>query len=313
MIPADVQAVLGLLPTPVGGIAQLGGPGRPWSVRYGANHAVLRRNDPGRFRDFGQSEEVALASIAWLHDLLRDLARAGFVAPAPVSDLRGQSIAVVDGAIWELLTHVPGQPMGWTDDELHAAGALLARFHHTSLALPPRPQRPGSHPLSECRPTHPAARAVRAAFERELQEIERHPDPVGVIHGDATQSNVVIDDGGDYRLVDFAIAYQDALLADVGSALWRNGRTSPDAVTYDPMRVARFVAGYASVRPLAPEDGPAIAVYMKGRGLQLQQRLELRRGTDPTVLDRLLAIEAQQDDLSRAIADAIERSQGHHR
>lgn len=313
MTITELQAVLDLLPTPPSEVAQLGGPGRPWSVRYGGTQAVLRRNDPSRFRDFGQSEEVALASIAWLHDLLRDLAQAGFVAPAPISDLRGQSVAMVDGAIWELLTHVPGRPMGWTDDEMHAAGALLARFHRVSLALPPRPQRPGSHPLSECRPAHPAARAVRVRFERELEDISHAATPHGVVHGDATQSNVVIDDGGSYRLVDLAIAYQDALLADVGSALWRNGRTTPDAVTYEPERAARFVAGYASVMPLAPEDGYAIAVYMKGRGLQLQQRLELRRGTDATVIQRLLAIEAQLDDLSSAFADSIVQSGGRQR
>lgn len=54
-----------------------------------------------------------------------------------------------------------------------------------------------------------------------------------MIHGDATQSNVVIDDDGTFRLVDFAIAYEDALLADVASALWRNGRSGPNAVSYD--------------------------------------------------------------------------------
>ena len=54
MTPTDLRAVLELLPAPVSEIQQLGGPGRPWSVRYGARRAVLRRNDPGRFRDFGQ-------------------------------------------------------------------------------------------------------------------------------------------------------------------------------------------------------------------------------------------------------------------
>ncbi len=274
-------------------------------MRYGARHAVLRRNDPGRFRSFGQSNEVALASITWLHDFLGDLGAGGFVAPAPISDLRGRSVSVVDGAIWELLSHVPGRPMTWTDEGVHAAGALLATFHQSSLALPRRPQRPGAHPLAECRPSHPAARPVRIAFERELEDVGHCRAPRAVIHGDATQSNVVID-GGTFRLVDFALAYDEALLADVGSALWRNGRSSPDALTYDPARAARFVRGYASVRPIAPEAGSAIVAYMKGRGLQLQRRLELRQGTDETVIQRLLAIQARQDELGRAVAGAID-------
>jgi len=157
--------------------------------------------------------------------------------------------------------------------------------------LPPGPQRQGPHPLAECRPSHPAARPVQIAFERELEDNGHHLAPRAVIHGDATQSNVVIDDRGTFRLVNFALAYDEALLADVGSALWRNARSSPDALTYDPARAARFV-GYAWVRPIAPVAGRAIVVYMKGRGLQLQRRLELRQGTDETVIQRLLATQA---------------------
>jgi hypothetical protein len=55
MTPTELQALLDLLPTPASEVAQLGGPGQPWSVRYGATRAVLRRNDPGRFRASGQS------------------------------------------------------------------------------------------------------------------------------------------------------------------------------------------------------------------------------------------------------------------
>jgi Ser/Thr protein kinase RdoA (MazF antagonist) len=149
---------------------------------------------------------------------------------------------------------------------------------------------------------------VRVAFERELQNIEHDSAPRGVIHCDATQSNVVIDDRGAYHLVDFAIAYNDALLADVGSALWRNGRGSPDGVTYDPARAATFVHGYATVRSLLPEAGRAIVVYMNGRGLQLQSRLELRRGTDETIIRRLLSIAAQQAELETAITVALNGS-----
>lgn len=47
-------------------------------------------------------------------------------------------------------------------------------------------------------------------------------------------------------------------------------------------------------------------VYMKGRGMQLQKRLELRQGTDETVIQRLLAIHGQQDELGQAIAEAID-------
>jgi Ser/Thr protein kinase RdoA (MazF antagonist) len=246
------------------------------------------------------SPELARDSIDWLHEFLRDLAAAGFVAPAPVAELRGESVVVVDGVVWELLSFVPGEPMGWSDAEIYEAGRTLARFHECSAAVPRRPQRPGSLRLDESRPTHPDAQQIRAHVLRELLEIDAESAPRGVIHGDATQSNVVIEKRGPFHLVDFALAYEDALLADVGSALWRNGRTDPDAVRYEPARVTRFVRGYAAIRPLPTVSARAIVAYMQGRGLQLQHRLELRRGSDPTVMQRLLSIHAQQNELREA-------------
>ena len=281
---------------------QLGGAGRPWWIRYGANEAVLRWNDFARWRAFGFSDDEAIASIDWLHALLEDIASTGFVAPRPVHDLDGRSRAIVDRGIWELLSPVPGHPMGWSDDEILAAGSLLARFHEVSVRLPARPQRPGAQPFVACEPAHRDARAVRAAFEREITALEPAHAIPGVIHGDATQSNVVVGDDGSFYLVDFALAYEEHLYGDIGSALWRNGRSSPDAVTYDPDRAARFVRGYHLVRPLAPGAASAIVTFMKGRGLQLQHRLELRTGRDDTVMQRLMAIDAE----GARIADAIE-------
>jgi len=40
---------------------------------------------------------------------------------------------------------------------------------------------------------------------------------------------------------------------------------------------------------------------------------KLRRGTDATVIQRLLAIDAQQDELSRAIAKALDGPLGRQR
>lgn len=304
-VPNELTSVVALLPWTPDELRQLGGPGRPGFVRYGSREAVLRCNESARFRAFHFSPELALASIRWLHEFLGDLAIGGFTAPAPVSDLGGQSIAVVDGTIWELLSFVPGGPMGWTDAEFREAGGLLARFHNASLATPPRSQRPGSLTVELSHPMAVEARELRSRFEAELADIDDEPARRGVVHGDATQSNVVVADGRAFHLVDYALAYQEVLLFDVGSALWRNGRSSPDAITYDPRRVANFVSGYAEVRALTPDASHAVVVYMKGRGLQLQHRLELRGGRDDTVMQRLQSIDRQQIQLERAISEAL--------
>ncbi len=304
-IPNELRAAVALLPCAPGELHPLAGPGRPWFVRYGSREAVLRCNEPARFRAFHFSPDLALASIRWLHEFLADLAIGGFTAPAPVSDLGGQSIAVVDGTIWELLSFVPGRPMGWTDSEIREAGGLLAGFHNASVAAPPRAQRPGSLTVEHSDPMAVEARELRLRFETELADVDHETARRGVVHGDATQSNVVVAEGPAFHLVDYALAYQEVLLFDVGSALWRNGRSSPDAITYDARRVATFVSGYAEVRALMPDAGHAVVVYMKGRGLQLQHRLELRGGRDDTVIQRLQSIDRQQIQLERAISEAL--------
>lgn len=303
--PNELSSVVALLPAAASELRQVAGPGRPWFVRYGSREAILRRNDPTRFRAFQFPPERALASIGWLHEFLRDLATSGFIAPEPIGDLGGKSIAMVDGAIWELLSYVPGRPMDWSDVEMYEAGRLLARFHESSIAVPSRSQRPGSLPVETCRPTHSEARKLTAQLENELADIGHQSAARAVVHGDATQSNVVVSDARTFHLIDFALAYQEALLFDLGSALWRNGRSGPDTVTYEPTRIGTFVRGYDAVRRLAPAESRAVVVYMKGRGIQLQHRLELRQGSDETVMQRLLSIHAQQQEIEEAINQVL--------
>lgn len=297
-----MRDVLDLLPEPVDDVGQLGGPHRPWLVRYGGRAAILRANELERLERLGFSPDLAMSSIEWLHAFLRDLSRAPFTAPAPVDDLRGKSIANSSAVIWELLTFVPGRPMGWLDHQMRSAGALLARFHEASLRTGPRPQRPGALPIEACLPADPRAAAARLQVHAELAGIRLGDS--GVVHGDATQANVVIEDD-DYRLVDFALAYRESLVFDIGSALWRNGRTDANSAAYNAQRVALFVAGYHEARRLGADDAQRIVTCMMARGLQLQQRLELRGGADGTVMLRLMAVERQQAELSAAIAGVI--------
>jgi hypothetical protein len=121
-IPVELRSIVDLLPAPVIEVRLMARVGQPWFVRYGSERTVLRWNDPKRF----PHSDLAMESIAWLHTFLRDLARSGFRAPAPVPHLRGESVAIIDGAIWELLTFVPGRSIGWADND-----GLLAAHRRT--------------------------------------------------------------------------------------------------------------------------------------------------------------------------------------
>jgi hypothetical protein len=311
-VEAELRKVVSLLPS-AARLEQLSGPSgvprpavfgtenkwRPWKVEYSGRTAVLRRTDPVRFRMSGLDAEGALANVMWLHGVLRDLAASGFRAPAPIADLEGRSVAFLDGAAWELFTFVPGEPIGRSNAEIEASGALLARFHEAASRLPTREQRPGAMPVTECEPAHPRAREIRRQLLRELGEIGADSAQSIVIHGDATEANVIRDDGH-YHLIDYAIAQIDCILADLGSALWRIGRDPLEGNAYEPSRVARFLKGYASVHPLTPNRARAAVLHMKGRGLQLQRRLELRGGRDDSIIERLRGVANRQVELIEA-------------
>jgi Ser/Thr protein kinase RdoA (MazF antagonist) len=70
--------------------------------------AVLRRFPPRRY-----PPEPNVAHVAWLHRFLDRLATTGFPAPRPLRVLHDASMAVVDGAIWEVLSYVPGRAFSW--------------------------------------------------------------------------------------------------------------------------------------------------------------------------------------------------------
>lgn len=302
-LPVGLRAAIDLLPAPVTELRPLRGATGPWLIRFGESAAVLRWNDPVRLARLGFDNGLALASVRWLHDLLRDLAMTGSAnAPAPVAALQGTSIAVLDGVIWELLTYVPGRTMTWEDDPSDA-GRALAEFHTASLSLPPRPQRPGALPFDACRPRHPQLPVDE--IQRELADLGYVQVERAVIHGDATFANMVVTDDRRWGLIDLANAYLEPIVADIACALWRTGRTADDSVVYDPARVSEFVQGYGRVMPLTETDARAIVAYLQARGLQLQHRGELRGSTDDTVVRRLLSIRSDQPELALTLRRAV--------
>jgi Phosphotransferase enzyme family len=115
--------------------------GHPWLLLTDDGQAVLRRST------------TTIEHVAWLHRFLAQLAASGFPAPRLLRLLRGASLAVVDGAVWETVSFLPGRPLGWDPAvPLASADALLARFHQASLAISPPEQRPQALPVENCRP-----------------------------------------------------------------------------------------------------------------------------------------------------------------
>ena len=262
--------------------------------------------------------------LAWEHAFLHRLTATSFPAPRPLPAFDGRSWTVLDGALWGLVSFLPGRALDWAPTPgLEAVGAFLARYHEAVAAVTMPSPRPAALPLAAVREVAPWGRLAPAlggpagehrlrrhldALPAELLGIGHEAVPRLIIHGDCTTSNVIVAGAPPVivGLIDFAIAYEEAALADLGFGLWQSGRPEPGAVALDPARVARCVAGYAAVRRLGPAAAGAIALYLKARGLQLIVRWVRRGVADCTLtLARVDWLANHQQALADAIAAAL--------
>jgi Ser/Thr protein kinase RdoA (MazF antagonist) len=282
-----------------------------WLVRHESGLAVLRRLDPALFRP---DLSVVRRDLAWLHDYLDRLAATGFPAPHPVAALDGASWLCRDDALWELVSYLPGRIVGWdARPSMEEIGELLARYHDAAAATPRPAQRPVAYPLDTL-PTRAAGGEIRGwldALAADLAAIGHNNAHRHVIHGDFTAHNVLAD--GDppvpVGVIDFALSYVDVLWADIGFGLWRSGRQQQRAIGLDLDRVCRLVTGYCRRRPLPPQAAPAIAVYVRARGLQ-----QAVKGSDrghsprPRLVARVRWLAEHRTILEDRLASAIARA-----
>ena len=218
----------------------------------------------------------------------------------------GASWLPLDDRVWSATSYLPGRTLdGESRLDLEAAGAFLAEYHQVAWTIAMGGQRPTAAPLEQLAELAlwdriadalgdaSDARQLRRWTDELMQELEALAYGALariVVHGDATLPNMVLD-GEPPRLVgliDFGSAYYDAWLTDLSAGLWRSGRLVQEAIGLDPERVARFVAGYHSRRPVDPAQARAIPTLIKARGLQLIVR-RTRRATSGARQDVLAA------------------------
>src|SRR5207245_5436801 len=160
--------------------------------------------------------------------------QSGFPAPRPLRILGGASVVVVGDAIWEAVSFLPGRRLNWDPRvPLESAGALLARFHRTSLAMSPPDQRPGALPMEACWPSSEASLAHR--FQRDLADVGHFSVACCVVHGDATPANMLVADPAPEvsGLIDFVRAHVGPPESDISFGLWVAGRTEQPAIMLD--------------------------------------------------------------------------------
>src|SRR5262252_5950483 len=121
--------------------------GRAWLVGWQGTRAVLRQQT---LAVASTSAGRLMEGVAWLHGFLAQLAALGFPSPRPLPSFDGQSWTMADGVLWEMVSFLPGQVVGWADEPpMQEIGGLLARYHATARQIKVPGQRPGALPLAE--------------------------------------------------------------------------------------------------------------------------------------------------------------------
>jgi Ser/Thr protein kinase RdoA (MazF antagonist) len=295
--------------------------GRAWLVDWQGMRAVLRClavPAPGT-----GTAAVFIPGVAWLHTFLTRLADFGFCSPRPLPCFAGRSWTMSGGLLWEIVSYLPGQTVGWAaQPPMEEIGALLGRYHAVARCNEVTSQRPGALSLADVPPVLLSrqldavhldvdrAAAIRHEAERLSHDLDQARHLAGerfVIHGDFTNDNVIAD-GTPPRaagVIDFALAHFEMPLADIGYGLWRSGRPHEYADHLDLPRIARFLRGYATVIPVSADEARIIPVYIRGRGLQMIAK-RIRAGRAETgMLAQVQWLTANAAAVGDALATAI--------
>jgi Ser/Thr protein kinase RdoA (MazF antagonist) len=233
-----------------------------WRAEDARGAFALRLHRPG-YRDADQ----LLSELQWMDAL----AQGGLNVPRPVPSRAGALVQEVGDTLVDLLTWLPGAPIG-SQGQLAVAdrvglcrdlGNLLARLHAISDAWSPPPgfSRPkwdragllGDRPLwgpfwdnpdlSEAQ--RATLLAARAKADAQLAAIEPGLD-AGLIHADALSENILIHDGA-LSLIDFDDGGWGFRDFDLATFLMR----FLPASDYPALRAA-LLEGYATRRAVDP-------------------------------------------------------------
>ncbi|MGH3304372.1 MAG: phosphotransferase enzyme family protein [Streptosporangiaceae bacterium] len=291
--------------------------GRAWLVDWQHEQGLLRQTVLAADVD---AVERTTDDVTWLHGLLTGLAPTGFPAPRPLPAFAGRSWTIGAGSLWQLVTYLPGQVVGWSAaPSMAQIGALMGRYHVAVSTLERAAQRPGALPLIDVpaillsgQLAAAGVRGDRAARIRDLAaQLAGDLADAGLastgrltIHGDFPCHNVLatgtppVPAGG----IAFELAHVDSPLADIGYGLWRSGRPHQHAVDLDASRVQQFLHGYAGARALTADAARLIPGYRRGRSLQMIAR-RVRAGRPETgMLARVGWLSAHRDELAEIFA-----------
>ena len=224
--PAELGAVLRLYELgEVRSVRELigGGAGSPKAlVECARGKFVLKRRAPGRDNPF---------RVAFSHEVMLHLRAHGFPAPVLIGTrTENNSLAQVEGRVYELFVFVEGTPFARTPAQALDAGRKLGELHALLGAFTPRFGGPPAQrdPTTVVREgvaklgEPPAARRLGELIERSEQRLatlDALDGPTGLLHGDWHPGNLLFHDDGVAGVFDFDGVHPGPLAADLAQAL----------------------------------------------------------------------------------------------
>ncbi|MEZ6318317.1 MAG: phosphotransferase [Phycisphaerales bacterium] len=294
-----------------------GGAGSPKAlVECARGRFVLKRRAPGRDNPF---------RVAFSHEVMLHLRARGYPAPILIGTRdENNSLAQVEGRVYELFVYVEGAPFARTAGEALDAGRQLAALH---VALAPFAPRFGGPPAQRPAPTivregiaklgdPPAAGRldeIVANAERRLEELGALDGPHGLLHGDWHPGNLLFRDDRVAGVFDFDGVHPGALVADLAQGVTQFSmlRRDPGADTDEPdlPTLGRFWQGYREGGGPA-DPGPDAAGALVARSLAVEWAQSAAAGVlgpMPRVFD-LLEMVVRKARWALEHADAIARA-----
>ena len=242
-----------------------------------SNSNWLIETTRGRFILTMYERRIDLADLPFFLGLLDHLADHGCPVPRTIHDRQGALSRLIDGKAVALIEFLPGVSVDRpTPAQAYSVGAVLAQMHLAAATMPAsRVNTLGpsasAQALSDCGAQALAAidPDLPAAIAQATEIAGRWPVdlPGSIIHSDLFPDNVLMLGDTVTGLIDFYFACTDMMAYDlaVTHAAWSFAK---GGLVYHAKVGAALLAGYESIRPLAPTERAAMPLLAQGACLR---------------------------------------------
>jgi homoserine kinase type II len=254
--------------------------GRPLSLKGIAegveNSNFLLHTEGGEYLLTLYEKRVEEADLPFFLGLMEHLAKRGVNCPQPVRARSGAAIGRLAGRAAAIVTFLEGLSVrrpsieqcgevGQALARMHAAGADFTLTRRNALSIQGWPALFEAARARADEVSPGLARETAAQLDA-LRDLWPKTLPSGVIHADLFPDNVFFLGDRLSGLIDFYFACNDFLAYDLAVCL--NSWAFEGEAEFNLAKGRAMIEGYASVRPLTPEEIEALPTLARGSALR---------------------------------------------